>query len=58
MSDKRRLSEEFKAERLRQILVMYEHGRPMAQIGKIIGLSRERIRQLVAEHKENQKQES
>ena len=57
MTDKRRLPDEFKAERLKKILEMVEHGRPMAQIGRMLGLSRERIRQLVAEHKEKQKQE-
>ena len=58
MTDKRRLPDEIKAERLRRILIMVEHGRPMAQIGRMLGLSRERIRQIVEEHKEKQKQES
>lgn len=58
MTDKRRLTEEYKAERLKKILEMYEHGRPMAQIGRRLGLSRERIRQIVEEHKETKQQES
>ena len=58
MIDKRSFTEEFKAERLKKILEMYQHGRPMAEIGRIIGLSRERVRQIIKEHNENQPQES
>ncbi len=57
MVDKRRLPEEFKAQRLKAIIELFEYGVSKAEIGRRFKVSRERIRQLIEEYYEKQKQE-
>ena len=58
MVDKRRLPEEYKAERLEKIIEMIADDRSMAYVGRKLNISRERIRQILKEHGEKQQQES